>query len=110
MMGKVFTSGKLDFDRVSRQLVFFEHCGMLRQAIEKDNADGVYDLIATRKELTNIIFDAMFSTPLHLAVELNSVRVVEVLLANGAVPRPNFSGDFPWEHWGCPRWSAAARA
>lgn len=131
--GKVFTCGKADLDRVSKQLRFFQACQELKGAVLEGNAERVRKLLDraqqvqqaptavsaipsqgsrgdSKDSMANVVFDGSFTTPLHLAVRHNCTAVVEVLLSYGSIPRRDFRGDFAWEAFGFPRWSAAARA
>merc|ERR1712039_417955 len=62
----------------------------------------------TVRELANEIFDDMLTTPLHVAVSVNSPQIVRVLYEYGACATTNYAGNLPWERFALPRFSAAA--
>lgn len=121
--GKVFSNGKSDWLQVSRILVKMELQQTLRKLLESKDVVGVKNLFGddtrfkkhlggfSREELANVAFDGTFRTPLHLAVEADSVELVQFLVSIGARPQRSFSGYLPWERF-CfiPRLTAAAKA
>lgn len=125
--GKVFTNGKFDADRVSRMLSRMELQQKLREHLLADDTREVMEIFAkatnfpgetqsergglTREELASTVFDATFTTPLHLAVAAGSEELVKFLVLSKARPQRNAAGYLPWERFAFrPLFSAAARA
>lgn len=121
--GKIFSNGRFDADQVARILVTIEGKQKLRQHLEAGDYSEVMNIFddsefftaeqsdMTRKDLANTVFDGVFTTPLHLAVQADAPKLVEFLIEMGARPHRNFFGYMPWERrWFIPRFSAAARA
>jgi len=123
--GKVFTNGKHDADTVSQILCAMQATQKLRKLIEAGERDEVIRLVESNREVTrswsvgsvldvdlvNVVFDDTFTTPLHLAVRLGDVHLIEYLVHAGARPARDFYGCLPGEHFafglGC---GSAARA
>ena len=66
-----------------------------------------------KEDLVNDILDDQFRTPLHIAVEVGSAYIVDLLIRAGALAAQNVCGQFPWEVQGSLRlasFGAAARA
>lgn len=122
VQGKVFTNGKFDSDRVAKilrrmecQKKLHEHLcnGERQEVLEMFNDSSLFTAEyggLTQCDLANTIFDGTFTTPLHLAVAVGDVALARFLVDNGARPRRNFDGYFPWQRFLLvPRLSAAAR-
>lgn len=119
--GKLFTNGKHDAPQVAKILARVEGLQKFRSHLQRGQHEAVLALFRdleflmqsglTGKELANVVFDGAFNTPLHLAVAGGNAGLVRALFAEGARPRRNFLGRFPWEgRCGVPLLSDAAFA
>merc|ERR1712008_273460 len=107
--GKFFSNGKFDSDLVAKILAVTELKQKLLRCLQSSDLVGVRELFedGTLKDwsglpasrLANVVFDAGFSTPLHVAVEAGCAEIVAYLVFAGAQPRRDFSGRLPWERF-----------
>lgn len=115
---KYFTNGRSDFLLVEQMLHTFKTKRDLMRSIRARDAQAVeyiflggaclYGSYST-EDLANEVLDSTLTTPLHVAVEQDSVDIVKILLRHHAMPVRKLNGDLPWECFGLLRFSRAAR-
>lgn len=121
VQGKIFTNGKHDVPRVAKILAKVEGLQRFRSHLQRGDVEAVVGFFRdptffeqsgfSREDVSNVVFDGMFTSPLHVAVDRGNEEIVKILIAQGARPCRNFLGHWPWEGWlGLPRRSAAAVA
>ena len=59
---------------------------MIINGADLDIQDSIGRQIQTQQDITNVNWDLSFRTPLHIAIERNSVELAYIMIQSGANP------------------------